>query len=134
MQIRRTREEALRFAKEVRESVAREAEETLAPVIAERRAAAEDRAAAAADCTATEAALTTREAKIVQDSESIRRSLDEYHERIEARERALDAREAEVTRREELAAQADLDISRDREGLESREGTSPSPWPTTRRR
>ena len=34
-------EEALRFAKEVRESAAREAEEVLAPVTAERRAAAD---------------------------------------------------------------------------------------------
>ena len=35
----------------------------------------------------------------------------------------LDAREAEVTRREEQAAQADLDLSRNREELEAREGT-----------
>ena len=66
--------------------------------------------------------LTTHEARIVEDSESIWRSLDEYRQRVEARERALDAREAEVTCPEELAAQADLDLSRNREELESREG------------
>ena len=114
-------EEALRFAKEVRESVVREAVETLATVQAECSTAAEDRAAAAADRAATEAALTTREARIVEDSESIRRSLDEYRQRVEARERALDAREAEATRREELAAQAELDQSHNREELEARE-------------
>ena len=58
-------EEALNFAKEVRESAAREAEEVLAPVTAERRAAAENRAAAAADRAAMKAALATREAKII---------------------------------------------------------------------
>ena len=104
-------------------SAAREAEEVLAPVTAERRAAVEDRAAAAADRAATEAALVTREAKIIQDSESIRRTLDEHRQRAEARERALEAREAEVTRREDLAAQADLDLSRNREELETHEGT-----------
>ena len=72
------REEALNFAKEVHESAAHEAEEVLAPVTAECRAAAEDRAAAAADRAATEAALATRAAKIIQDSESIRRTLDEH--------------------------------------------------------
>ena len=35
----------------------------------------------------------------------------------------MDAREAELTRREELAAQADLDLSRNREELETHEGT-----------
>ena len=39
------------------------------------------------------------------------------------RERALETREVEVTRREELAAQADLDLSRNREELESHEGS-----------
>ena len=65
---RAQREEAHRFAKEVRESAVHEAVETLAMVTAERRAAAEDRAAAAADHAAMEAALTTREARIVEDS------------------------------------------------------------------
>ena len=83
---RARREESLNFAKEVRESAAREAEEVLAPVTAERRAAAEDRAAAAADRAATKEALATREAKIIKDSESIRRTLDEHRQRVEARE------------------------------------------------
>ena len=76
------REEAHCFAKEVRESAIREAEETLESVQAERSAAAEDRAAAAADHATTESALSTHEARIVKDSKSIRRSLDEYRERV----------------------------------------------------
>ena len=105
-----------RFAREVHQSAILEAEETMASVQAECSTAAEDHAAAVADRAATEAALATREVKIVEDSESIRRSLDQYHERLEARERALGAREAE------LARQAKLDLSLNREGLEAREG------------
>ena len=93
---RTRREEALSFAKEVRESAAREAEEVLAPVTAERRAAAEDRAAAATDRAATEEALATGEAKIIQDSESIRRTLDEHRQCVEACERALEADDYEL--------------------------------------
>ena len=77
---RAQREEALRFAKEVRERAAREAEETLGPMQAEHTTAANDRAIAAADHAATEAALATREAKIIENSESIRKSLDQHHE------------------------------------------------------
>ena len=117
------REEAHRFAEEVCKSAAREAEELLAPVQAERSALAEDRAAAAADRAATEAALATREAKIVEDFESIRRSLDQYCERLEARERALATPEAELVRREEQVVQADLDLTLQRKGLEAREGS-----------
>ena len=51
------REEARRFAKEVRESAIREAEETLSTVQAECSAAAEDRAAATAVRATTEAVL-----------------------------------------------------------------------------
>ena len=119
---RTRREEALRFAKEVRESAVHEAVETLGTVTAERRATADDRVAAAADRASTEAALTTHDARIVEDSESIRRSLDEYRQRVEARERALDAREAEANRCEEQVAQTELDLNRNREGLETREG------------
>ena len=43
------REEVLRFAKEVRESAVREAQETLEPLQAERQAAADDREAAVAE-------------------------------------------------------------------------------------
>ena len=69
-----------------------------------------------------EAALATREVRIVENFESIRRSLDEYRQCVEARERALDAREAEANRREEQVAQAELDLNRNREGLETHEG------------
>ena len=115
---RAQREEALRFAKEVRET-----EETLAPVQAEHTAAAEDRTAAAADRAATEAAIVTREAKIIEDSEFIRRSLDQHRESLEARESALATREAELARREEQVAQTKLDMSLQSEGLEAREGS-----------
>ena len=119
---RAQREEVLRFAKEVRDSAAREAEETLAPVLAERSAAIEDRATAIADRAATEAVLAMREAKIIEDSESIRKSLDQHRETLEARERALATREAELARREEQVALAELDMGHQREELKAREG------------
>ena len=79
------RDEALRFAKEVREGTEREAQETLGLVQAERKVAAEDREAAAAERQAAasdRAALETsladqrkeladREKKIIADSEVV---------------------------------------------------------------
>jgi len=130
------REEALRFAKEVREGAVREAEELLEPLQAERQAAAEDltaamaeRQAAALERVAVEATLASRseelaalEAKIISDSEAVRLSLDQHRAALVIREQALATREVDVLKREEQLLQAEQELTTQRVDLEAREG------------
>ena len=131
------RDEATRQAQEIRENAEREAQEALAPVQAERKAAAEDREAAvaerqaaASDRAAIETSLAdqrkelaSREEKIISEAEVVRKSLEQHRLSLEAREQAMTTREAEVLKREEKLEQAETDMNREREALESRESS-----------
>ena len=100
------REEARRFAQEVREGAMRDTEELLQPLKAERRAAAEDLAAARAEREAVEHSLAAKrhglvelEAKILADSETVRTALEGVRASLDARGRGLSEREEDMRRR-----------------------------------
>ena len=122
------REEALRFAEEVREGAMRDAEELLQPLKAERRAAAEDLAAARAEREAVEHSLAVKhhglvelEAKILADSETVRTALEGVRASLDARGRSLGEREEDVRRRDEQLALREQELSGQRAALEARE-------------
>jgi hypothetical protein len=129
------RDEALRIAKEIRDNAEREALEALAPVQAERKAAAEDREAAAAERQAAASdrlavettlaqqrqELADRERKIIAEAETVRKNLEQHRLSLEAREQAMATREADVLKREEELQQAEVEMNTEREALESRE-------------
>ena len=129
------REAALRSAEEIRISVVRELEETLADLSARREALEAETEAKHQELAAREAAVSTkhkelldREAGIIAESETVRQGLEKLREDLRVRENQmvqrgaeLDARETELRKREEQVEQIEKDQSAQREHLESRE-------------
>ena len=106
---RAAREEALRFAKETRDSVKREAGETMAEVDAARSALEEETVSKRQEIAASEQ-------KFIADSKVVENSLKELCERLDAkealltkREEELSLREGELRRREEQAQELERD-------------------------
>ena len=90
---RAAREEAMRFAKETRDSVKQEAAETMEELDATREALKAETASKRQE-------IAAAEQKFVMDSKVVDDSLKELRERLDARGEQLTQCEAELTRRE----------------------------------
>ena len=123
------REEATRFAKEIREGAIRDAAELLAPLQEERDAATELLREATAEREAMEGVLAQKrrelgqlEAQLLTAHQAAQATLEGDRKGLAEREQQLALKEKELQQRDEQRLQAEQDLATQREELEAREG------------